>query len=78
MATITVRGLSPEIHQALIDRAKRNGRSMEAEVREILCDQVRPDIQTPNVLVAFREACRELHMDLPLPERIYDPPRETF
>jgi plasmid stability protein len=36
MATITVRGLPEEIHTALRVRAARNGRSMEAEVREIL------------------------------------------
>ena len=36
MATITVRNLSPESIQALKARAKRQGRSMEQEVREIL------------------------------------------
>ncbi len=36
MATITVRNLPDEVHAALRVRAARNGRSMEAEVREIL------------------------------------------
>ena len=36
MATITVRGLSDETKERLVERAKRNGRSTEAEVRAIL------------------------------------------
>ena len=41
MATITTRNLDPEIVRALKERAKENGRSMEAEVRHILADAVR-------------------------------------
>lgn len=36
MSTITVRGLDSEIVRALKVRAARQGRSMEAEVRDIL------------------------------------------
>jgi antitoxin FitA len=36
MATLTVRNLPDEVHRALRVRAARHGRSMEAEVREIL------------------------------------------
>ncbi len=36
MAMLTVRNLPDEVHRALRVRAARHGRSMEAEVREIL------------------------------------------
>jgi plasmid stability protein len=36
MAAVTVRRLSPETHRALKVRAKRHGRSTEAEIRAIL------------------------------------------
>ena len=42
MAAVTVRNLSPEIHQALKQRAARHGRSTEAEIRTILEQAVRP------------------------------------
>ncbi len=43
MAMLTVRKLSDEVHRALHLRAARRGRSMEAEVRAILEDAVKPD-----------------------------------
>ena len=36
MATITVRGLDATLKRAIEERARENGRSMEAEVRTIL------------------------------------------
>lgn len=42
MASITVRNLPDEVHRALRVRAARNGRSTEAEIREILELAVRP------------------------------------
>ena len=42
MAVVTVRNLPAETHRALKLRAARNGRSTEAEIREILEQQVRP------------------------------------
>lgn len=36
MPTLTIRNLSPEVVERLKERAKRNGRSMEQEAREIL------------------------------------------
>ena len=42
MAAITIRNLSVETHRALRMRAAENGRSTEAEVREILNQAVRP------------------------------------
>jgi len=43
MPAIVVRKLSAETHRALRARARRNGRSTEAEVRAILEGAVRPD-----------------------------------
>ena len=42
MASITVRNLPDEVHRALRARAARNGRSTEAEIREILEAAVKP------------------------------------
>ncbi len=42
MAMLTVRNLPEEIHRALRIRAAEHGRSMEAEVREILEATVAP------------------------------------
>ncbi|GAA1841254.1 hypothetical protein GCM10009836_20730 [Pseudonocardia ailaonensis] len=41
MATLTVRGLAADLHALLRIRAARHGRSMEAEVRAILEEQLR-------------------------------------
>lgn len=38
MPTLTIRNIDPQVHQRLRERAARNGRSVEAEVREILRD----------------------------------------
>ncbi len=40
MSTITVRGLDDDVKQKIRVRAAAHGRSMEAEVREILTDAV--------------------------------------
>ena len=42
MAMLTVRNIPDEVHRALRVRAARHGRSMEAEVREILESIVSP------------------------------------
>lgn len=42
MAAVTIRNLSEEAHRALKARAAQNGRSTEAEIREILEATVRP------------------------------------
>jgi antitoxin FitA len=42
MPAIVVRNISPETHRALRARAKRHGRSTEAEIRAILDGVVRP------------------------------------
>lgn len=40
MATITVRGLDDEVKASIEERARRNGRSMEAEVRTVLEESI--------------------------------------
>ncbi len=42
MASVTVRNLPDETHRALRVRAAQNGRSTEAEIREILEAAVKP------------------------------------
>ncbi len=43
MAMLTVRNLPDDVHRALRVRAAMNGRSTEAEVREILAVAVKPE-----------------------------------
>ena len=43
MAMLTVRNFVDEVHRALHARAAQNGRSMEAEVREILESAIRAE-----------------------------------
>ncbi len=42
MARLTVRNLPDDVHRALRVRAAQNGRSTEAEVRELLANAVKP------------------------------------
>lgn len=42
MAMLTVRNLPDDVHRALRVQAARNGRSTEAEVREILAAAIKP------------------------------------
>lgn len=43
MAILTVRNLPDDVHRALRVRAAQNGRSTEAEVRDILALAVKPE-----------------------------------
>lgn len=78
MATITVRGLEENVRAALKQRARRHGRSMEAEARQILTDQVAVDLVFPNALIVFHDAVRDQPVELELPERTHEPPRVSF
>ena len=42
MTTVLVRDLPPETHRALKARAKKNGRSVNAEIRAVLVESARP------------------------------------
>jgi antitoxin FitA len=46
MAQLLVRKLEPEVKLKLQRRAKRHGRSMEEEVREILRDAVKNEVRS--------------------------------
>ncbi len=45
MATVTVRNLPDEVHQAIRLQAAQHGRSTEAEIREVLTRSVRPEVR---------------------------------
>jgi len=60
MTTLTIRRISDETHRALRLRAARHGRSMEAEMREILESAVRPvgRVQLGSLLLAIGRRAR--------------------
>ena len=67
MSSIIVRGLDDSVKERLVEQAKRHGRSMEAEVRDILTKAA----QRPNIGVALLRAARGVGSvdELPVPER---------
>ena len=67
MASIIVRGLDESVKKQRAARAKEHGRSMEAEVRDILTRAAR----RPNIGVALMLAAQDVGGldDLPVPER---------
>jgi len=67
MAAIVVRGLEESVKSALVARARKHGRSMEAEVREILTQAA----SRPNIGMALMHAAREAGGvdELPVPSR---------
>lgn len=56
MSSIVVRGLDESVKQQLAAQAKEHGRSMEAEVRDILTRAA----QRPNLGVALMRAAEEV------------------
>lgn len=64
MSVVTVRNLPEETHRALKLRAARNGRSAEAEIRQILEDQVRPKtrVKLGSELAAFGKRFKGLDL----------------
>lgn len=67
MSTIIVRGLDESVKNQLATQAKQHGRSMEAEVRDILTNATRK----PHIGLALLHAAQQIGgiEDLPLPER---------
>lgn len=65
MATIIVRNLDDQVQRALKQRAAAHGRSMEAEVREILAATVAGD----RMLVDWIDAASAIGVELELPVR---------
>lgn len=82
MAVLTVRNLPDEVHRALRVRAAENGRSTEAEVREILTAAVKPPsrVQMGEALAAIGRRLGLTDEDFALIDRLRDetpaePPR---
>lgn len=67
MTSIIVRGLDEAVKNQIAAQAKEHGRSMEAEVREILTRAAR----RPNIGLALMKAAQDLGgvSDLVIPER---------
>ncbi len=74
MASITVRNIPDETHRALRVRAAQNGRSTEAEVREILEAAVKPKerIKVGSELAAFGDKYKLDDLKI---QREKEPPR---
>ena len=69
MSMLTVRDLDPEVKAKLRERAARRGRSMEAEVRQILADAVAVDDQRVGVADSILHHFAGIDVELELPER---------
>ena len=63
MATVTIRNLDGEIVERLKYKAKQNGRSLEAEVREILKQAA--DRKTTEELLAIADRIAAMTPDVP-------------
>jgi antitoxin FitA len=75
MATLTIRGLDPVTHARLRVEAARHGRSMEAEVRAILHEQLRPSPAEYGLGSRIRARFEGLEGDLEIPDRSAELPR---
>jgi antitoxin FitA len=64
MAAVTVRNLREETHRALKLRAAQNGRSTEAEIRDILETTVRPRVGLGSALAAIGRSVGGVELDL--------------
>ena len=70
MATLTIRDLDDSVRDQLRVRAARHGRSMEAEVREILTEAVSPvEATIYDLLMDLRRRTSGVDIDPYLPER---------
>jgi plasmid stability protein len=75
MATLTIRGLDPVTHARLRVEAARHGRSMEAEVRAILEEQLTPSSNGRGLGSRIRARFQEIEGELELPDRSGELPR---
>ncbi|MFN0190659.1 MAG: FitA-like ribbon-helix-helix domain-containing protein [Aestuariivirga sp.] len=70
MAAVVIRNLPDATHHALKQRAKANGRSTEAEIREILVEAAKPEevkkrLSLAEALVAFGKEYGGIELDIP-------------
>ena len=64
MAAVTVRNIPEETRRALKLRAAQNGRSTEAEIRDILETAVRPRVGLGSALAAIGCSVGDVELDL--------------
>ena len=70
MAAVSIRDLDDEVRERLRVRAARHGRSMEAEMRTILTEAVRPPDEPTGLAQALLTRFGDLGgVDLELPDR---------
>ncbi len=76
MANVSVRGLDDKVKERLRLRAAQNGRSMEAEIREILTDAVTTRDESTGLFTALYERFQALGgVELDIPPRSTEPAR---
>jgi plasmid stability protein len=76
MAQLTVRNLEQSVKTKLQRRAKRNGHSMEEEVRDILRDAVKNGaVKEEGLGTRMRRRFAGIGVDLQIPERSGEPVR---
>ena len=79
MTTLTIRNVDAAIKERLRVSAARNGRSMEAELRQILSDTLAPESsREPNLAEAIRRRFAPLggvDLDLHPPVPVGEPPK---
>lgn len=63
MTDLKIRNIDEKVLEALKERAKRHGRSLEAEVRQILVDAVTPT--PPTDLLALADQIAAMTPDVP-------------
>jgi len=63
MAILNIRNLDPEVHKSLRLRAAGNGRSMEAEAREILAKACTPQASAAEVVAEVQAVFDRLYGD---------------
>lgn len=69
MSMLTVRDLDPLVKAKLRERAARRGRSMEAEVRQILADAVNADDDRPSLVDSIFRHFSGVDIEWEFPER---------
>jgi antitoxin FitA len=74
LGTLTIRNVEPELQKRLRVRAAQNGRSMEAELRQILKDVLRSNDDEPEISLA--EAIRRRFAPFGGVDDLVLPPRE--
>ncbi len=62
---LTIRQLPDDVHQALKERAARSGRSVEAEVRQILTENCLPTADAAGWLSGLRRRARQRTAGVP-------------